>query len=147
VSASDGLRLVLQELLAARGWTQGDLAARVRRSQGSISMLLSGSRRGNVLGPLEEIASVFEIELAELVTRAEFRDPSRRHPSAANRARPDSHSSGRALAARVARLERDVAELEGVITKVRPLLLDAIGVVGADSRRTRRRPGARGKKA
>ncbi len=79
VGVSAELRVELKDLMQKRELTQKDLAEKLNRSQGSISMILSGSRRGDALEILEELAGVFEVPLSELVHRAEVRSDLTRH--------------------------------------------------------------------
>lgn len=74
VSTSTRFRELVRALLEEKGLDQTYLAARLGRTQGGVSQLLSGARRGNVLDLLEQVAHALDVPLSELIRRSESSD-------------------------------------------------------------------------
>jgi transcriptional regulator with XRE-family HTH domain len=74
VALADALREQIRELMEAKGLDQKDLAKAVGKSQGYVSMILSGQRLGNEMQFLERLARQLDRNLSTLVQEAERRD-------------------------------------------------------------------------
>lgn len=64
----------VRALLAARGWSQAALAAKLDVSQPAVARMLSGNRPPNG-ATLAAVATVFEVDPCELICRAKTKPP------------------------------------------------------------------------
>lgn len=124
VSVSDEVRGYVAELIKGNGMTQNDLASKLKRSQGSVSMLLSGQRRANALDLLEAISKEFGFRLSELIAEAERRDLLRHSGTG----QQNTQQGGFVVtpAARVLALEGQLAVYKTVIARVRSVVEEAV---------------------
>jgi transcriptional regulator with XRE-family HTH domain len=81
MTLSEALRDTIRERLQQQHWSQRDFAKRLGVTQGTVSYLLAGKRRGGDLESYAHVAQIFGLSLSAFVAHLEQRVASEDHPA------------------------------------------------------------------